>query len=249
MRRSGLDPPFPCERCPLRPLPSFKRLQDGELAFIARRKVGQKHVVAGDTVVAEGEAAAHVFTLLSGWAFRFKTMSDGRRQIMSFLLPGDILGLQAELLDVALHGVEAVTDVSLCAFARDTVWSVYRVHPSLALDLTWLAAHGERLVDDAMLSVGRRTAMESVAALFVGLFKRAESAGLRVEDSVPFPLTQTHIADALGLSAVHTNRTIQRLRRMGLVRIADGRLAIGDLRSLRRVAQYWDQPAPLRPLF
>jgi CRP-like cAMP-binding protein len=249
MRRSGLDPPFACQRCPLRPLPAFKRLQDGELAFIARRKIGQKHVEAGGVIVPEGEAAEHVYTLLSGWAFRFKTLADGRRQIMSFLLPGDILGLQAELLDAAAHGVEAVTDVSLCAFARDTVWSVYRVHPSLAFDLTWLAAHGERLVDDAMLSVGRRTAMESVAALFVNLFKRAESAGLRLGDSVPFPLTQTHVADALGLSAVHTNRTIQRLRRMGLVQIAEGRLSIGDLRSLRRVAQYWEQPSPLRPLF
>lgn len=249
MRRSGLDPPLACTQCPLRPLPGFKTLREGELAFIARRKVGQKRVAPGGDIVAEGEAASHVFTLLSGWAFRFKTMPDGRRQIMSFLLPGDIIGLQAELLAATAHGVEALTEVSLCAFARDTVWSVYRMHPSLALDLTWLAAHGERLVDDAMLSVGRRTATESVAALFVSLFKRAEAAGLREGDSVPLPLTQTHIADALGLSAVHTNRTIQRLRRMGLVRIAEGRLAIGDLRSLRRVAQYWEQPAPMRPLF
>lgn len=249
MRRSGLEAPLPCVRCPLRPLPGFKALREGELAFIARRKVGQRRVEPGGSIVAEGGAAAHVFTLLSGWAFRFKTMPDGRRQIMSFLLPGDILGLQAELLEATAHGVEAVTEVSLCAFARDTVWSVYRVHPPLALDLTWLAAHGERLVDDAMLSVGRRTAVESVAALLVSLFKRAESAGLREGDSVPFPLTQTHVADALGLSVVHTNRTMQRLRRMGLVRIADGRLAVGDLRSLRRIAQYWDQPAPVRPLF
>jgi CRP/FNR family transcriptional regulator, anaerobic regulatory protein len=248
MRRSGFDPPLPCTRCPLRPLPAFKPLREGEQAFIMRRKVGQRLVPAGGCIVAEGETAGHVFTMLAGWAFRFKTLPDGRRQIMSFLLPGDILGLQAEVLDTAAHGVDALTDVSLCAFARDMVAAVYRVHPSLALDLTWLAAHGERLVDDAMLSVGRRTATESVAALFVSLFKRAESAGLREGDSVPFPLTQTHVADALGLSVVHTNRTIQRLRRLGLVRIAGGRLGVGDLRSLRRIAQYWEMPAPVRPL-
>ena len=249
MSRSGLAPPLPCVRCPLRPLHGFKKLREGELAFIARRKVGQRNLPAGSSVLEEGEPADYVFTLLSGWAFRFKTLADGRRQIMSFLLPGDIIGLQAELLAAATHGVEAITDVSLCAFARDTVPSVYRVHPALALDITWLSAHGERMVDDAMLSVGRRTATESIAALFVHLFRRAEIAGLREGDSVPWPLTQTHIADALGLSVVHTNRTIQRLRRMGLIRSANGRLSIGDLRALRRIAEYWDQPAAVRPLF
>jgi len=142
-----------------------------------------------------------------------------------------------------------VTELSLCAFARDTVWSVYRTHPPLALQLTWLAAHEERLVDDAVLSVGRRTALERVAALLVHLFKRAAAVGLEEGGSVPFPLSQDLLADALGLSVVHTNRTLQRLRRAGHIRLGDKRLAIGDLSQLERVAQYWEQPAPLRPLF
>lgn len=249
MPATGLHPPLPCTRCPLRPLACFKPVTPAELGFIMRRKMGQRLVAAGGTIQPEGAEHRHVYTLLSGWAFRFKTLSDGRRQIVSFLLPGDIAGMQAELLGTALHGIEAVTDVSLCTFARETVWAAYRQQPPLAFDLTWLAAHGERLVDDAMLSVGRRTAVESVAALFVSLFRRADSVGLREGDTVPFPLTQTHIADALGLSAVHTNRTVQRLRRQGLIKLANGRLSIGDLRPLRRIAQYWEQPAPTRPLF
>jgi CRP-like cAMP-binding protein len=244
-----MDKPLPCALCPLRPLPGFKPARGGELAFISRRKVGQLRIAAGALVIGEGETSDRIFTLLTGWAFRFKSLPDGRRQILNILLPGDIVGLQAELLDAMPHGVEALTDVSLCAFARDTVWSVFRVHPPLALDLTWLAAHEERLVDDAILSIGRRTALERVAALLVHVYKRAAASGLLVDGAVPFPLTQVLIADALGLSVVHTNRTLQRLRRAGLADTAGGRLVLGDLKALRRVAQYWEQPAPPRPLF
>jgi len=261
-RPTGLLPPLPCERCPLRTLASFRALEATELAFIQRHKRGQRWVAAGGTIIAEsdrgegdrgegdrGEASVPVFTLLSGWAFRHKSLPDGRRQIISILLPGDILGLQAGLLGEALHGIEALTDVTLCVFDRPTIRKVYRAHPSLALDLTWLAAHGERLVDDALLSVGRRTAMESLAALLVTLYRRAEAVGLRRGKTVPFPLTQSHLADALGLSAVHTNRTLQRMRRSGVVTLRNGTLEIGDLQALRRISDYWGQPARMRPLF
>ncbi len=99
-----------------------------------------------------------------------------------------------------------------------------------------------------MLTVGRRTAIERVAALLVHLFKRAASAGLVDGDSIPFPLTQLHIADALGLSVVHTNRVLQRLRKGGFIRLEEQRLAIGNLGAMRRVGRYWEQPAPMRPL-
>lgn len=242
--------PLPCKDCTLRGLPGFKLPRQGELAFIAGRKIAQRLVPAGNLIVAEGEQSERIYTLFAGWAFRFKSLPDGRRQILNFVLPGDIIGLQAELLGPSSHGVEALTDISLCVFARDTVWAVYRELPPLALDLTWLAAHEERLVDDAVVSVGRRTALESVAALLVHLYKRAAAAGMADADgTVPFPPTQAHIADTLGLSVVHTNRTLQALRKRGLVRLAEGRLAIGDMRALRRVGQYWEQPAPHRPLF
>ncbi|WP_144183661.1 Crp/Fnr family transcriptional regulator [Elioraea rosea] len=249
MRAATLDPPFPCTHCPLRPLPGFIDGSAEERTFIARRKLGQLHVVAGGTILPEGQPAQYMFTLLSGWAFRYKTLSDGRRQIMNVLLPGDLVGLQSHMLDSHRHSVEALTDVSLCTFGRETVWAIYKSHPPLGFALTWLAAHEERLVDDAILSVGRRSAVERIAALMVHIFKRAEAAGLKQGDAIPFPLTQEHVADALGLSIVHTNRTIQHLRRAGLIRLADGTLSIGDLRALRRVALYWEQPAEPRPLF
>ncbi|WP_211856000.1 Crp/Fnr family transcriptional regulator [Plastoroseomonas hellenica] len=243
-----MNAPIPCLACPLRPLPGFKQLPPEILASISAQKTGQLGLPAGAVILAEGEASDRLFTLLSGWAFRFMTLSDGRRQILNILLPGDLIGLQGELMAASTHGVETLTDVSLCVFARDSLWTFYRDHPSLALDVTWLAAHEERIVDEAVLSVGRRTALERIAALLVHIHKRATGAGLAREGSVPFPLTQIHVADALGLSPVHTNRVLQRLRRNGLVRLEGGRLAIGDLSALQRVARYWEQPTQQRPL-
>ena len=243
-----MQPPLDCRACPLRLLASFKPVTPAELAAIYASKVGQRMMTAGTTILAEGQATTRLYVLLDGWAFRFKTLEDGRRQILNFLLPGDLLGLQGELLANLPHGIETLTAVNLCAFATDAVPGFFSNLPGIALDITWLAAHEERLVDDAVLTVGRRTAMERVAALLVHLYKRAASSGLATGDSIPFPITQAHIADALGLSPVHTNRVLQRLRKGGFITLEGQRLAIGDLRAMRRVGQYWEQPAPKRPL-
>jgi len=243
-----LDAPLPCDLCPLRPRPVFKPVTRAQLGWLQQRKIGQLKAGPGHSIIDAGATGERIYTLLSGWAFRYKTMPDGRRQILNFLLPGDLVGLQAELTGAFPHGVEALTQVSLCAFKHDTVLSLFSDHAALALDLTWLAAHSERMGDDVLLTVGRRNATERVATLLVHLFKRASSVGLDQAGAIAFPLTQTHIADALGLSQVHVNRVLQGLRRASLIQLTDGRLSIGDLRALRRVAAYWEQPAPFRPL-
>ncbi len=152
--------------------------------------------------------------------------------------------------DVAAHGVQALTEVLLCVFKRDALWELHRSAPALGFAVTWLTAHEESLVDDALLSVGRRSAEERVASLLVLLFKRM--AALLPEggaQGVPFPLTQQHIADGLGLSLVHTNKTLRKLEKRGLHRIEDGRLWLRDAGALARIADlYGDgKPAP-RPL-
>ena len=91
-------------------------------------------------------SVALLSTLLAGWAFRFKTVPDGRRQILNFLLPGDFIGLQQEFADGSGHGVEALTDTALCVFPRDGLWDLFRQFPSLGYDLTWLAAREEGML-------------------------------------------------------------------------------------------------------
>ena len=239
-----------CQACPLRSLPLFVEHSQPELALIESLKREQISVPSDGVVIHEGQTDAPLYTLLNGWAFRFKTLSDGRRQILNFLLPGDFIGVQQKMGDAAAHGVQALTDVVLCVFRRDALWAFHRSAPTLGFAVTWLTAHEESLVDDTLLSVGRRSAEERIATLLIVLFKRV--AALLPDEGaqgVPFPLTQQHIADGLGLSLVHTNKTLRKLEKRGLHHIEDGHLWLRDVKALARIADlYGDgKPAP-RPL-
>ncbi|MDP1685260.1 Crp/Fnr family transcriptional regulator, partial [Hydrogenophaga sp.] len=203
---------MPCTECPLRPLPLFVEHTPEELELVQSLKRRALRVDANETLIHEGQTDAPLYTLLQGWAFRYKTLSDGRRQILSFLLAGDFIGVQQKMGDAAAHGVDTLTEASFCVFQRDALWEIHRRSPSMGFNVTWLTAHEESLVDDTLLSVGRRSAEERIAMLLILLFKRA--AALQADagaQGVPFPLTQQHVADALGLSLVHTNKTLRKL--------------------------------------
>ena len=241
-----------CQACPLRALPLFIDHDNTEVALIESMKREQIVVLADRSIIHEGQTNAPLYTLLSGWAFRFKTLSDGRRQILNFLLAGDFIGVQQKMGDASAHGVQALSDAVLCVFQRDVLWELHRSAPTLGFAVTWLTAHEESVVDDTLLSVGRRSAEERIATLLVVLYKRAAALIVDVDTQtlgVPFPLTQQHIADGLGLSLVHTNKTLRKLERRGLHRIADGRLHLLDVNALTRIADlYGDgKPSP-RPL-
>lgn len=225
-----------------------------ELAFIQACRSSTTDVAAGATIISEQHPESKLFTLYAGWAFRYKTMSDGRRQILNFLLPGDFIGLQQEFSDGPMHGVEAITPVSLCVFPREGLWELFRQHPGLGYGLTWLSAREESFVDDSLLTVGRRNATERVAMLLMHLYRRLSRIGLERRDadnqggSIEFPINQQHIADNLGLSLVHTNKTISRLHKMGLHEISDGRLRLLNTKALERIADYHDRPPKKFPL-
>jgi len=241
------EPALTCADCPLRRLPLFLDHEPEEVQLVQSLKRGSRRVAAGETLIHEGQTDAPLFTLLEGWAFRYKTLSDGRRQILSFLLAGDFIGVQQKMGDAAAHGVDTLTEAVFCVFQRDALWEIHRRSPSMGFNVTWLTAHEESLVDDTLLSVGRRSAEERIAMLLILLFKRA--AALQTDAGgagVPFPLTQQHIADGLGLSLVHTNKTLRKLERRGLHRIADGRLFMRDVKALARLADLYGDGRPAR---
>jgi CRP-like cAMP-binding protein len=196
------------------------------------------NVAAGTNVLLQGTNSAHLYTVLSGWAFRHKTLPDGRRQILNFALPGDLVGLQGSLNDEMQHSVEALTDVKLCVFPREKLWQLYSEYPTLAFDVTWLAAREEQLIDEHLLSVGRRTSLERVAYLLLHLYIRAEQAGLAKNGVVQFPFTQQHLADTLGLSLVHTNKTLRRLLSTKCMSWKERRFEIIDRDALFRIASF-----------
>ncbi|MBW8364017.1 MAG: Crp/Fnr family transcriptional regulator [Rhizobium sp.] len=243
-----MNQPTPCSACPLRKTGAFSANSEAEIEFIQTIKQRQIQVRAGNGVMREGDRSGTLYTLLSGWAFRYRTLSDGRRQIFNFLLPGDFIGLQHQLGQASPHGVEALTDATLCVFPNERLWDIYRTHPGLGFDITWLSAHEELIVDENLLSVGRRSAAERIAMLLIHLYKRAESVGLAGPDGVSFPPNQQHIADALGLSLVHTNKTLKRLQAMGLYTLGNGCLKLTNPVAMARLADYYALPLRARPL-
>lgn len=237
----------PCARCPLRPMPVFAE-RHVDTNVVQSFKIGELTVEAGGTILLENARASHLFTVLSGWAFRYKTFEDGRRQIINFALPGDFLGLQASMSEIMGHGIEALTDSVLCVFPRDKLWGFFASDSQLAFDVTWLAACQERTLDEHIVSLGRRTALERVAYLLWHLFDKARSLDMIKRNTLDLPMRQSHLADTLGLSLVHTNKTLQRLRKEGSIELDDRVLRIIDEEALKELAQVDESENRPRPL-
>ena len=142
---------YPCEECPLRPLEVFRPFEKEELAFVSKFKRGELSVDKGATVLVEGTHSAHLFTVLSGWGFRYKLLPDGRRQILNYALPGDLVGLQGSVIGAMEHSVEALSPVVLCVFQRDGLTELYKRQPGLSFDVTWIASREERMLDEHLL--------------------------------------------------------------------------------------------------
>lgn len=244
----GRDGYVRCRECPLRPLPCFRPFEPDEVEFMERFKRDELAVPPGGTILREGEASTHFFTVLEGWVFRYKTLSDGRRQVLNFGLAGDLIGLQGALLDAMQHSIEALTPVRLCVFTRDALWDLFARFPSLAFDVTWLASRQERLLDDQLLTVGQRRADERIAFVMMQLYRRAQQVRLASDGAFVLPITQQHLADALGFSLVHTNKTLKRMEKRGLLRWHGGLLRVDDVAGLSELAQLQDPGAAPRPL-
>ena len=234
-----------CEQCPLRRRTNLREFTAEELGFVKQFKVDELRVEPGASFLREGAQSEHLYTVLHGWAFRYKMLDDGRRQILNYALPADMLGLQGTLMREMEHSVEALTPLTLCVFPRSKLWDLYSHFPSLAFDITWLAAHEERLIDEYLVSLGRRSAVERTAFLLLHLFMRAEDCGLTKDGAIQFPFTQQHLADTLGMSLVHTNKTLKRLYATNAIRWKGRLFEMRDRAALANLAG--DDVTPHRP--
>ena len=142
----------PCELCPLRKRAGLREFSRDELEFVKTFKVDELRVEPGISFLREGTRSEHLYTVLKGWAFRYKVLDDGRRQILNYALPADMVGLQGTLMNEMQHSVEALTPVVLCVFPRAKLWGLYSRLPSLAFDITWLAAREEQLIDEHLVN-------------------------------------------------------------------------------------------------
>lgn len=237
-----------CAHCPLRQSPLFIPHSEEETRFMQRFKVGEMVIDPGTTLLMEGANSAQVFTALRGLGLRYKMLEDGRRQVLNFIFPGDFVGLQAAVMGEMQHSVESTTAMTLCVFDRRDFWDFFRAHPERAFDLTWLAAVEEHFMGETLTSVGQRDATERVAWALTKIALRSKALGLTSDGATPLPYRQQDLADALGLSLVHTNKTLGKLRAWQLATWTDGTLIVSDLDRLAALAGSDTEPMQKRPL-
>ena len=241
-------PAISCQKCPLRKQPLFVPFTDEDIAFMERFKTGELTVAAGTTILMEGSNSPQLYTVFSGLGVRYKTLENGQRQVINFLFPGDFAGLQAGVMGEMKHTVEATTEMMLCVFRREDLWLLFRSQPSRAYDLTWLAAVEEHFLGETIASIGQRSGIQRMAWALLRVYQRLRSVELGRDGSVPLPFRQQDLADALGLSLVHTNKVLARLRESQLLTWRDGRLTITDTEALAKLAvTETERPEP-RPL-
>ena len=137
---------IPCDQCPLHCSSEFRALTAKELSFIEAFKRGELVSDAGSTILLEGTHSPHLYTVISGWGYRYKLLEDGRRQILNYVLPGDFIGLQGSVLGEMQHSVAALSDMILCVFERNRIGELYRSNPGLAYDITWIASREEQIL-------------------------------------------------------------------------------------------------------
>jgi CRP-like cAMP-binding protein len=214
-------------------------LAEPDLAALRGLPFARRTVERDAFIVREGEEPSSCSLILEGCAFRQKVVRNGSRQIISFHFPGEFIDLQGCLLTVHDHGVQALGACSLAVVPRNAVLALVAERPALAR-AAWLDTLLEgAVVREWVVNVGRRNARARIAHLLCELAIRLDSSA---EDGRVYllPLTQEHIADATGLTAVHTNRTIQALRRDGLISFAYGRLVVHDWNALRLIGDFSD---------
>lgn len=210
-----------------------------------RVKCGSK---AGAPLVTEGTRAPHLFTVLEGVALRYATLEDGRRQVLNFVFPGELVGLQSAVMEEMSHSVDAKTDMTLCVFPRARFWEMFKTSPARAYDVTWMAAREERLLSDNLISVGRLTGLERIAFALYALYIRYRDLDLTDGPHFPRHFTQNEIADAIGLSVVHTNKLLRKLRLEGLAEWGDTQVRIDAPEALAALAKIDLAQVRRRPL-
>ena len=214
------------------------RLSHEELISGAGRGVRSMTIRKNKDVLVAGKHYGAVYVNHRGWLVRYKILHDGSRQIIDFILPGQIFGLQACVFRKSLYSVATITESSVSEISFQIIDEVFERSPRLAKALFWSAACEAAIVGEHLIDAARRSAYERISHLLLELFVRLKGAGLTSDMTFEMPLTQELIGDAVGLTTVHVNRTIRQLREDKLVAIDHKRVTILDFEGLSLVSDF-----------
>lgn len=219
-------------------LRSIVPLTEEQCEAIERLPVRIHTLAAHNDIVRDGDRPGHCFLILEGWACRYKLLGDGRRQILSIHLPGDIPDLQSLHIPTMDHSLASLTKVAVAVIPHESLSDLTSRHPGIAAIL-WR----ETLIDAGisrawMIGMGRRSAFEQVAHLFCDLYMKLQAVGLADHYRCLLPITQIDLADALGLTSVHINRVLREMRSRALITLREQTLVIEAWDELLRIAEF-----------
>lgn len=176
-----------------------------------------REIGARQDIITQGERPEDVYVVLSGFAYRYKVLRNGKRQIIALLLPGDTSDLHVAILGVMDHCIATLSPCTIAALPQGTVTNLAQQHPRISRALRWATLVDEAISREWLVNTSRREASQRMAHLFCELLVRLQVVGVGDADRCPFPLTQTDLAEVMGLTSVHVNRTLQFLRDQGLI--------------------------------
>ncbi|HEX8239447.1 MAG TPA: Crp/Fnr family transcriptional regulator [Allosphingosinicella sp.] len=193
---------------------------------------------AGRTIVRTGTTLGASTLLIEGIVCRYKDLADGQRQIMELHVAGDFVDLHGFLLKQLDHNVGAMTAVRVASVPHDALRGITETHPHLGRMLWFSTLLDAAIHREKILSIGRRSALGRIAHIFCELQIRLRMVGLASEQGYALPLTQADLADVTGLTSVHVNRMLKKLRDEDLLTFRGGTVTIGDWTQLQRVAEF-----------
>lgn len=222
----------------IRKLDAFVRLSDDEkkaLDALCGRTVVRR---AGEDLIREGDRPEDVILLLEGWAFRYKLLPDGGRQIMAYLIPGDLCDIHIFILKEMDHSIGLLSDSTIGLIPEKAMVELLDTYPRLSRALFWSTLVDEATLREWLANTLRREPFERVAHLLAEMWVRMKAVGLVQGETFDLPLTQTELGDTIGLNSVTVNRVLQRLRAEELITLKGERLSILDANRLLAVSDF-----------
>lgn len=228
----------PCKHCPIRDTGTCDLgLQAGEhLTTLTPDSFGTSR--AREKICRKGEPSPDALILCRGWAYRFDVLPDGRRQILDFLLPGDLISICAPFRNEHSGTVQTLTKTMFGRLNRKSLQSKILSEPRYLMRIAKSCIDDIDRLEGTLGDLGRRSAIERVARLILGLIRRLEERDMLTDMACEFPVRQEHIADATGLTPIHVGRMLRQMRDEGVIDIRKGWLRVIDESTLQRIAEH-----------
>lgn len=221
-------------------LRGFAPVSDTDAQLLHKLSRNSRDVPASHDLIREGTEPGPIIVVLSGWACRYKLLPDGSRQIIAFMMPGDFCDIHAGILAEMDHSIATLTPATIALIPRAELEAVLEERPSLGKAFWWTQLVDEGVLRATIVSMGRRTSTERIAHLLCELYFRMLHMGLANRNSCIMPFSQIVLADAVGLTPIHTNRVIKKLRSAGAMEIGPGTIAIANIAHLAEIAGFDD---------